>query len=108
MDPFTEVRKLAGSAGLDPFGPPTLLSHLDVNLWAYWGESACAERARWGPRGPPEAGRGFMRMNVYEQSLESALKGGREELQVSPGYCGLPLWSGTLAPQSEGGVGQNR
>lgn len=55
MDPFTEVRKLAGSAGLDPFGPPTLLSHLDVNLWAYWGGERVRRACAWRPRGPAGA-----------------------------------------------------
>ena len=51
MDPFTEVRKLAGRASHDGCHPLTLPPFLlSVNLPAQWPESACARVRRVGVR----------------------------------------------------------
>lgn len=102
MDPFTEVRDLAGAAGHVSSRPPPSFPTFCQPLGTPGGERvrARAQSVRAGgrlralgagrgcavPRGPA----GVSRTEPWEESFESVLKGGSEK-PVSPRYRNAPV-----------------
>lgn len=115
MDPFTEVRELAGAAGHVSSRPPPSFPTFCQPPGTPGGERVRARaqsvraggrprtlgagRRRWervADAASPAARPGVSRPELWEESFESVLKGGSENLSAP--VIVVPRWDGALSP----------